>query len=96
MVEDGIHILWLFGLFYDHLVYFVVIWYMYFMAIWYIFSRFGMLYQEKILQPAAQRYCEHVQCICPHAAVSQWMAAHKSDLHLKRPRKNNNRGLRHP
>jgi hypothetical protein len=33
------YILWPFGIFYGHLVYFVVI--------WYNFPRFGMLYQEK-------------------------------------------------
>jgi hypothetical protein len=32
------YILWPFGVFYEHWVYFVVN--------WYIFSRFGMLYQE--------------------------------------------------
>jgi hypothetical protein len=33
-------IFWLSGTFYDHLVYFVVI--------WYIFPRFGMVYQENL------------------------------------------------
>jgi hypothetical protein len=33
------NILWSFGIFYGHLVYF--------MAIWYIFPRFGILRQEK-------------------------------------------------
>jgi hypothetical protein len=38
-------VLWSFGLFYDHLVYFV--------AIWYTFPPFGMLYQEKSGNSAA-------------------------------------------
>jgi hypothetical protein len=37
------YILWPFGIFYGHLVYF--------MAIWYIFSRFGMLHLEKSGNP---------------------------------------------
>jgi hypothetical protein len=51
MANVGIHILCPLGLFYGHskcygyLVYFVVI--------WYIFPRFGMLYQEKSGNPAA-------------------------------------------
>jgi hypothetical protein len=45
------------GLFYGHLVYIKAIRYfyghlVYFMAIWYIFSRFGMLYQERSGNPA--------------------------------------------
>jgi hypothetical protein len=37
------YILWLFGIFYGHLVYFMVI--------WYIFPRFGKLHQEKSGNP---------------------------------------------
>jgi hypothetical protein len=48
-----------FGIFYGHLVYFMVIWYIlwsyglfcgnlvHFLVIWFIFSRLGILYQEK-------------------------------------------------
>jgi hypothetical protein len=39
-----LNILWRFGIFYDHLVRFVVI--------WYIFSGFGIMYQEKSGNPA--------------------------------------------
>jgi hypothetical protein len=38
------NILWTFGKFYDHLVHFVLI--------WYIFSCFGITYQEKSGNPA--------------------------------------------
>jgi hypothetical protein len=40
---SGCHILWPFGLFYGHLVYLMVI--------WYIFPRFGVLSQRQIWQP---------------------------------------------
>jgi hypothetical protein len=40
-----------FSLFYGHLVYFVGIWYIHCMVVWYIFSRFGMLHQEKSGSP---------------------------------------------
>jgi hypothetical protein len=52
-----------FGLFYDHLVYFMTIWFIlrpleifyghlvYFVAIWYIYPHFGTLYQEKSGNP---------------------------------------------
>jgi uncharacterized SAM-binding protein YcdF (DUF218 family) len=46
------------GTFNCHLVYFTAFWCTYFVAIWYIswlfgiFSRFGMLYQEKSGNPA--------------------------------------------
>jgi hypothetical protein len=33
------------------LVYFVAIWYTYYIATWYIFLRFGMLCQEKSVNP---------------------------------------------
>jgi hypothetical protein len=45
------YILWPFGIFCGHLEYFMAIWYIYFVAILVSFSRFGMLYQEKIWQP---------------------------------------------
>jgi hypothetical protein len=48
---DSRSILLQFGIFYGHLVYFVVI--------WDIFSRFGMLYQEKSGNPASQVYVLH-------------------------------------
>jgi hypothetical protein len=43
--------------FYDHLVYFIHIWYFFglvmnFMGIWYIFSHLGMLHEEKSGKPA--------------------------------------------
>jgi hypothetical protein len=46
------YILWPFGIFYGHLVYFMAIWYILwpfgiFYGYLYIFSRFGMLHQEK-------------------------------------------------
>jgi hypothetical protein len=41
-------ILWPFGLFCSHLVYFVAIWFI----SWLLFSRFGMLYQNKSGNPA--------------------------------------------
>jgi hypothetical protein len=56
-------ILWSFGVFYGHLVYFVVIWcilwsfgvfgghLVYFMVIWCILWSFGILYQEKSGNP---------------------------------------------
>jgi hypothetical protein len=40
------------GTFYGHLVYFTAIWYN--LWPWSIFSRFGMLYQEKSGNPAAK------------------------------------------
>jgi hypothetical protein len=56
-------------LFYGHLVYFVVIWYIlwpfgigicghlvHLMVIWYIFPRFGTLYQEKSGNPASSSF----------------------------------------
>jgi hypothetical protein len=48
------------GIFYGHLVYFTVIWYilrsfgLFLAAIWFIFSRFGMLYLEKSGNPATK------------------------------------------
>jgi hypothetical protein len=61
------YILWPFGLFYGHLVYFtygrlvylmviwyilpMAIWYILYMVIWCIFPTFGMLYQEKSGSP---------------------------------------------
>jgi hypothetical protein len=56
-----------FGLFYCHLVYFMVIWYTY-------FSRFGMLYQEKSGNPDyawlermhVSATCNAYICICIH------------------------------
>jgi hypothetical protein len=62
------YILWPFGIFYGHLVYFMAIWYIlwpfgifyghlvYFLVIWYIFSRFGMLYQEKSGNPGSDMF----------------------------------------
>jgi hypothetical protein len=46
------------GMFYIHLEYFTVIWYIlrpfgYVVVIWYIFPRFGILCQEKSGNPAA-------------------------------------------
>jgi hypothetical protein len=41
------NILWRFGIFYNHLVHFVFI--------WYIFSGFGIMYQEKSGNPALLR-----------------------------------------
>jgi hypothetical protein len=35
------------GIVYDHLAYFVAIWYTYFVLFWYIIPRFGLLYLEK-------------------------------------------------
>jgi hypothetical protein len=46
------YILWPFGIFYGHLVYIFYGHLVYFWSIWYIFSRFGMLYQEKSGNPA--------------------------------------------
>jgi hypothetical protein len=45
---------WPFGLFYDHLVYFVAILDILHMVIWYIFPRFGMLCKEKSGNPGAK------------------------------------------
>jgi hypothetical protein len=61
-MEDVGNIIWPFGLFYDHMVYFMAIWCILwlfdtFMSTWYIFvslvyfSRFGMLCQEKSGNP---------------------------------------------
>jgi hypothetical protein len=36
------HILWTFGILYDHLLYFTAIYVIYFMAIWYILWQFGI------------------------------------------------------
>jgi hypothetical protein len=56
------------GLFYDHLVYFMIIWsilrpleifqghLVYFVVNWYIFPHFGILYQGKSGNPASWRY----------------------------------------
>jgi hypothetical protein len=40
------NILWILGIFYDHLVHFVFI--------WYIFSGFGIMYQEKSGNPGSR------------------------------------------
>jgi hypothetical protein len=45
-------ILWSFGIFCGHLVYFVVIWYI--LCFLYISTRFGKLYQEKSGKPAGK------------------------------------------
>jgi hypothetical protein len=49
-------ILWPFGIFYGHFVYF--------MAIWYIFPRFGVLHQEKIGNPDFKEYI-----FCPQIGI---------------------------
>jgi hypothetical protein len=46
------YILWPVGIFYGHLVYFMAI-LVYFLVIWHIFSRFGMLHQEKSGNPGS-------------------------------------------
>jgi hypothetical protein len=44
-MEDAVILYGLFGLFYSHLVFFE--------DLWYIFSRFGVLYQEKSGNPGS-------------------------------------------
>jgi hypothetical protein len=47
-------ILWPFGLFYGHLIYFMDLWYRYFVVIWYFFPPFWYIVQRKIWQPWAR------------------------------------------
>jgi hypothetical protein len=55
------YILWPFGIFYGHLVYFMAIWYILWsfgifyghLVIWYIFPPFGILCQEKSGNPGS-------------------------------------------
>jgi hypothetical protein len=54
MEDVGIPIIRPFGLFHGYLVYFVAIWHILLLFICIYFSRFGMLYQEKSGNPAAQ------------------------------------------
>jgi hypothetical protein len=57
-----------FGLFYGHLVYFTDIWYILWL-LWsfgtYIFSRFGMLHQERSGNPDFERskFCHHLRLL---------------------------------
>jgi hypothetical protein len=52
------NILWRFEIFYDHLVHFVLI--------WYIFSGFGIIYQDKFGNPGCD-LSELLQKICFHS-----------------------------
>jgi hypothetical protein len=60
----GVPTLWTFGVFYNHLVYFMHIWYVYVFCVNLVyFSSFDMLYQEKSGNPALDivnnlRMCE--------------------------------------
>jgi hypothetical protein len=70
------NILQTFGIFYDHLVHFVFI--------WYIFSGFGIMYQEKSGNPAPNLREKLEKFAGSHAPSTQNL--HINDIHLQQPR----------